>query len=285
MAPLAAPAATRVALAATPAPPASLPKPTPVEEQQVAGPEGRLDGLLTEARALRAKGDTSTAITRLREAAAMAPKSALVIYELAKTYAQMGLDDKALEQWRAIHDMGDSAGIYYDLADAKLKAAEISSPLPGDGSSPAPDAADFKPGSTLALVNLTTVEKPETSDGFKRFTLKIPIKRRADVTIDAHDVAIQVFFYDELGDNSIVRTNADVSDHWSTLLTDWAQDDIQILEVDYTQVAPEPGKIEEGRHYYGYDVRLYYNKQLQDQAADPETLIKTYPAPPILPDK
>lgn len=287
-------AATPAAAAPAPAslPLAPLPKPTPVDETQVTGPESRVEGLLTEARALRQRGDMSTAITRLREALAMSAKNVVVISELAETYDKMGLEDKALEQWRTIYDMGDSAGVYYELAEAKLKAAELAqqgasqaTPAAGESTSPLPDANGFQPGSVLALVNLSTVEKPETSEGYKRFTLKIPVKRRADTKINVSGVVIQVFFYDQLGDDSIVRTNANVSSHWSTLPADWQQDDIEILEVDYTQAPPEPGKIEEGRHYYGYIVCVYYNKELQDQAADPQDLIKKNPPPLTLPDK
>ena len=187
-----------------------------------------------------------------------------------------------------IYDMGESAGIFYEAADAKLKAAELSQQTPApaaNSNSATADANGFQPGSSLALVNLSTDEKPETSEGYKRFTLKIPVKRRADAKIDVSGVVIQVFFYDKLGDDSVVRTNANVSSHWATLPADWSQDDIEILEVDYTQAPPEPGKIEEGRHYFGYDVRIYYNKALQDQAADPPDLMKKDPAPPVLPDK
>lgn len=252
-------------------------------------PESRVDGLLKEGRALEAQGDTSTAVTRLREAEAISPKNVLVITELAETYDKMTLPDKAAEQWRMLLDMGPSAGVYYDLADAKLKSmtSAQATPAPSEstGGSPTADANGFQPGSSLALVNLSTVEKPETSEGYKRFTLKIPVKRRPDAKINVAGVVIQVFFYDQLGDKTVVRTNADVSSHWATLPADWQQDDIEILEVDYTQAPPEPGKIEEGRHYYGYIVCVYYKKELQDQAADPDTLIKVNPPPLTLPDK
>jgi tetratricopeptide (TPR) repeat protein len=276
---------------ATPLPPgANLPKPTPVEETQVVGPQSQVDGLLTEAIALRQKGDMSTAITRLREALAMSPKSPQLLTELAGTYEKMNLEDKASEVWRAIYDLGDSAGVYYQLADAKLKAAELSPGASGqapgsDNTGTNPAEGGFQQGSVLALVNLSTDEKPETSEGYKRFTLKIPVKRREDAKIDVSGVVIQVFFYDQLGDDTVVRTNANVSSHWATLPADWVQDDIEILEVDYTQAPPEPGKIEEGRHYYGYVVCVYYNKELQDQVADPVSLIKTFPPPLTLPEK
>jgi tetratricopeptide (TPR) repeat protein len=274
--------------AATPPPAiALLPKPTPVEETQVAAPQSRLDSLLAEAAALKLRGDMSTAITRLREALAISPNNPQVIANLAGTYEKMDLQDKALEQWRAIYDMGESAGIYYEAADAKLKAAEFAegTPEPTPGSDNEVDSNGFQQGSVLALINLSTDEKPETSEGYKRFTLKIPVKRRPDTKIDVPGVVIQVFFYDQLGDDSIVRTNADVESHWNKLPADWVQDDVEILDVDYTQAAPEPGKIEEARHYYGYVVCVYYNKQLQDEAADPISLIKTYPPPLTLPDK
>ena len=266
-----------------------LPKPTPVEEMQVAPPQSRLDGLLAEAAALRQRGDMSTAITRLREALAISPKNPQVMTELAETYEKMGDQEKALEEYRDILDLGPVTGIYYELADAKLKAAEAADhgtaqASPGDDST-LPAADGFQQGSVLALVNLSTDEKPETSEGYKRFTLKIPVKRRADVKIDVPSVVIQVFLYDQLGDQSIVRTNAIPRPHWASLPADWVQDDVEILEVDYTQAPPEPGKIEEGRHYYGYVVCVYYNKQLQDEASDPVSLIKTNPPPLKLPEK
>jgi tetratricopeptide (TPR) repeat protein len=291
------PAATPVAVATpvplpTPVQVAMLPKPTPVPESQVTMPESRVDGLIAEARALRQRGDTSTAITRLREALAISAKNTVAMTELASTYEKMGLQDKAMEQWRAIYDLGDSAGIYYELADAKLKALQIPPPSavesPGadNGSgAPAPDANGFQPGSSLALVNLSTVERPATPEGYQRFTLKIPVKRRADTKINVGGVVVQVFFYDQLGDDSIVRTNSNVAYHWATLPADWQHDEIEILDVDYTQAPPEPGKIEEARHYYGYIVCVYYNKELQDQAADPLALLKKNPPPLTLPEK
>lgn len=290
----ASPAPALAAVTPAPASPAiaSLPKPTPVEETQVALPQTRLDILIAEAKALRQKGDMSTAITRFREALAISPKNPQLFAELAVTYEKMDLDDKALEQWRAIYDMGEQAGIYYEAAEAKLKSAELAqnanvggSPTPFPESNSAVDANGFQQGAVLALVNISTDEKPETSEGYKRFTLKIPVKRRPDTKIDVAGVVIQVFFYDQLGDNTIVRTNANVSSHWGSLPADWVRDDVEILEVDYTQAPPEPGKIEEGRHYYGYVVCVYYNKELQDQAADPISLIKSYPPPLTLPDK
>lgn len=279
------------AVAATPAPAASpeqlasLPKPTPVE-RPLPTAESRLSDLMDQARALRERGDTSTAIVRLHEAQAIAPNNALLISELATTFEKMGLTDKALEQWRRIYDMGESAGIFYAAADAKLKNSELASQgAPAAGTSGAADAEKIKrenvglqPGSMLGLVNITSVESSDPA-ALKKFTLKVPLKARPNTVIDVSDVVIQVFFYDQLTDGSVVQTNANVSSRWSTLPADWKDDDIEILEVDYTQPKPDPAKLVEIRRYYGYVVRVYYKKDLQDMRADPVALLKKYPPP------
>ena len=94
---------------------AGLPKPTPVTppmpKHEASASEARLAELVEDARALRERGDTSTALTRLREAQAIFPNQAIVISELAITYEKMGLTDKAMEEWRSIYEMGESAGI------------------------------------------------------------------------------------------------------------------------------------------------------------------------------
>lgn len=257
------------------APVTSLPKPTPIP-QTAPTAESRINDVVEQARRLREQGDMSTALTRLGEGLNLAPNSALLISELATTYEKMGQSQKALEQWRRIYDMGESAGIYYAAADAKLKNNELTT----RPASPAPEAesSTMQPGSVLGLVNPQVVEQSDAGTQ-KKLTLKIPLKARPNSRIDVSNVVIQVFFYDQLGDGNIVQTNANVSSHWSTLPADWLEDDIEILEVDYTQPKPDPGKTAEDRHYYGYVVRIYYKKELQDVRAEPVALLKKYPPP------
>lgn len=266
-------------------PVAALPKPTPIP-QTAESPESRINDFIAQARALRERGDTSTAITKLREGLNIAPDSPLLISELATTYEKMGLDQKALEQWRRIYDLGESAGIFYAAADAKLKNNELSthaagSPAAGEGAESSAQAVEgmgIQPGSVLGLVNPQIVEQSDPA-AQKKFTLKIPLRAKPNTHIEVSDVVIQVFFYDQLSDGSIVQTNANVSSHWSTLPADWLEDDIEILEVVYTQPKVDSAKTGEDRRYYGYVVRIYYKKDLQDMRADPVALLKKYPPP------
>jgi len=256
---------------------ASLPKPTPVPAAAAAAKatmESRLGDLIDQARALRENGDTSTALTRLREAQAMSPDSALVISELATTFEKMGQTDKALEQWRRIYDMGESAGIYYQAADAKLKMSEAASRTTVKES----DTSGIQPGSVLGLGSITAVEQAE-SGSLKKFVLKIPLKARPNSSIEVKDVVIQVFFYDLIDNTTIVQTNANVSSRWSTLPADWKDDDVEILEVEYAQPQPKAGKTAENRNYFGYVVRVYYKGELQDWRADQDKLRAKFPPP------
>jgi tetratricopeptide (TPR) repeat protein len=276
------PASAAASQTATPTeqPLAALPKPTPIP-QMAESPESRINDLIAQARALRERGDTSTAITKLREGLNIAPDSPLLISELATTYEKMGLDQKALEQWRRIYDLGESAGIFYAAADAKLKNNELSTHPAGSPAaqgSASQDGMGIQPGSVLGLVNPQIVEQSDPA-AQKKFTLKIPLRSKPNTRIEVSDVVIQVFFYDQLSDGSIVQTNANVSSHWSTLPADWLEDDIEILEVDYTQPKVDSAKTGEDRRYYGYVVRVYYKKDLQDMRADPVALLRKYPPP------
>lgn len=246
--------------------------------------------LVDQARALRERGDTSTALTRLREAQTITPNQALVISELAITYEKMGLTDKAMEQWRRIYEMGESAGIYFSAADAKLKAVEAQAQAASAPPAPAPakEMDGIQPGSQLGLGEMSLEEQADPTAS-RKFSLKIPIKARPNSKIDVADVVIQVFFYDMLDNKDVVQTNATVNYRWSTTPPTWQEDDIEILNVEYLQSQPDARarKAAEERKYFGYVVRVYYKKELQDMRADPVKLLKQYPPPLTLdsPDK
>lgn len=267
-APVAAPAAARPTPVPSRSQTASIPKPTPVRVVEPT-PEARLTEMLELARALRERGDMSSALVRLREAQVFAPGNAQVLSEMAKTYEKMNLLEKAAEHWRKIYDMGESAGIYFTAAEAKLKA-----PV-----EPAVEqASGLQPGSVLGLVDVTLSEKQDPQAA-KKLLLRIPVKAQSNTRIDVRNAVIQVFFYDQVGEGSVVQTNANISSHWSTLPADWSDSEMEILEVEYTQPKEAPAKGEEPRSYHGYVVRVYYKGELQDMRAEPVKLLKEFPPP------
>ena len=272
---------------------ASIPRPTPVPVRRVATPESRINDLLNLARTLRDRGDTSTALTRLREAQVIAPLNCQIVSEMAMTYEKMGLTEKAIEQWRRIYLLGERAGIYYTAAEAKLQAYELPStpaatPTPAprlDGGLPPLESATTASAPLLSLGRVGTVDDTLNSQPLRRLKLRVPIQARPGAHVDVHDVVIQVFFYDQTPEGSIVETNANVSSTWASSPVDWNKPEPEVLEVEYSQ--PEPDikspRTQERRNYFGYVVRVYYKNDLNAMVAEPVKLLKQFPPPVTLP--
>lgn len=254
----------------------------------------RVNELVEAARALRARGDTAATLTRLREAAAIAPDNASVLFELAMTYEKTGLADKAAEHWRKIYDLGESSGPFYTAAESKMRAAEAMAKLNTAQQAPATAApapapvlteqAGFQPGASLALADV--VLTPQTdANSMQKLLLRVPLKSRPNMKIDVRDVIIHVDFYDSIETQNVVRTNANVSSRWTTLPVDWAEDDLEVLEVEYSQPKMDPKRAAENRKFFGYIIRVYYKTELQDMRASPVSLLKQYPPPLKLADE
>jgi tetratricopeptide (TPR) repeat protein len=272
-------------LTTTPAP-LVQPKPTPVPQgTPIAEPINRFEEAMLQGRTLRDRGDLGSAITKFREAAAMEPKNPAVYAELAGTYEKMNSMDKAAENWRKIYDMGPSAGIYYNLAETKLKvqqALETTKVMP-TGPDLSQPLEGFAVGATLGLGDVR-IEDQHDDGSAKRFVLHIPIKARPQTKMEVRDLVIHVLFYDIVDGQNVVQTSADVRSNWVSAPADWTEGDTEELAVEYKLPKPEAKAAKkENRKYFGYLVRIYYKQQLQAAAAEPERLGQQYPPPPTLP--
>lgn len=277
----------------TPATPAAPPKPTPVSAKPPeAQPANRFEEIVLQGKELRDRGDMNAAITKFREAGSMDGRSPIPVAELAQTYEKMGLADKAGENWRKVYEMGEGAGgIYYSLAEAKLKATQaITMKNLGTQSGSAPEntadlpaAGAVHAGAILGLLQITSEEQRDDNSA-KRFILHIPIQARPKVHVDVRDLVIHVLFYDIVDGQNVVQTSANVNSRWATPPADWVDSDTEELAVEYQLPKPEARAAKrENRKYFGYIVRIYYKQQLQSATAEPERLAQQYPPPPTLP--
>lgn len=253
--------------------------------------EARVAEMVEQSKALRARGDASAALTKSQEALVLAPGSSIALAESAVSFEKLGRGEKALEQWRKIFEQGESAGIYYQAAEAKLNVGRGTNNVAEAGpdtNTVHRDSEEFQPGSDLGLGEITIEEQIDPAAA-KKFTLQVPLKARPAARIDVRDTVIQVFFYDIIDKENIVQTSATVSSRWGTLPVDWANGATEVLNVDYLQPktdAAAAGKKEtkdakstENRQYFGYQVRVYYKKELQAMRADPAKLLKQFKPP------
>lgn len=162
-------------------------------------------------------------------------------------------------------------------------------------------------GSTFGITEATVAENPDP-DAEANLTLRVGVKVKANSIIDHTKVKIQVYFYDSIDENPVpALTDAEVNYEWLTPNHDWKTTPTETLAVSYVRlkgtvmsdnalaeaaaaVTPPAGGRKAGtakkpsgkagtRKYAGYQIRVYYNDQLQDVRAEPTKLLNFFPPP------
>jgi hypothetical protein len=264
--------------ASEPIMPPAKPEPVPYARLQPA-PDSRYAEQLHQGRTLRERGDTGTALVRFREAYANDPHNPAAIAEIAVTFEKMGVPEKAAEYWKRVYDMGESAGVYFAAAEAKLKEAMLATraTLQQEPENNVQTGGGTAPTATFGLGDVETEELNDPAAA-RRFVLHVPIQLRLKTKVSVKDLTIQVLFYDVVEDKP-QRTNANVTSRWSTAPVDWRGDETELLDVEYKQPVPDVSDPRRAlRNYYGYIVRLYYKDELQATRAEPLQLGQRFPA-------
>lgn len=166
-------------------------------------------------------------------------------------------------------------------------------------------------GSTFGITEATVTNNPDP-DAETNLTLRVGVKVRANTLIDHTKVKIQVYFYDTVDNNKVALTDAEVSYEWLTPNHDWKGTNPEMLAVSYVRLknsavnsdaalseaaaavtppaagkkaaAPKKSPADNSvRKYAGYQVRVYYNDQLQDVRAEPTKLLNLFAPPLTLP--
>jgi len=163
-------------------------------------------------------------------------------------------------------------------------------------------------GSTFGITEASVTEVPD-AEAETNLTLRVGVKVRENTLTDHTKVKIQVYFYDTVDNNKVALTDAEVNYEWVTPNHDWKGTNPEILSVSYVRLKngaisseaalteaaaavtppgsgrrPRPAKKTEtasdaNRTYAGYQVRVYYNDQLQDVRAEPTKLLNLFPPP------
>lgn len=136
------------------------------------------------------------------------------------------------------------------------------------------NAIGIRPGATLGIVDVRT---KEARRGVK--TLSVSVKSLPGITISSDKVKLMAYVYEETADGEVALTNSNVVGQWVSPPMDWAENEPEIVDLQYT--LPENQDIEGAadRKYTGYVLGLYYNGELQDLRSDPAPLVKKFPLP------
>ena len=213
---------------------------------------------LESALASRERGDMKAALTQLRAAVDLQPAHPRLLYELASTYEKMSLPAKASPVWDQLFALGEGAGIYFKMAQARFEQGEERPPREVE--------------TPLRLGKI--LERSQSDSGeVEALTLRIPVQALEGAVIDPGRVSVVTQFYDEV-DGEIVETDA-VTDNYRWLAGEfpsWTTNTVEFLDQPYRRVPSFSPASDGGRRYHGYVVKLYYNDHLQDVLAKPAQL-------------
>ena len=219
-----------------------------------------LEGLVAAGEEHRAGGNMPAAIRDLKDAESALPDHPRILAGLAAIYQQMGLDAKAEVYWQKIFDLGEfRAGDYYKIADRELRGE----------TPPSPSASN-----QVMKVEKVEVEELPAEDHAQRVSLGVTISAEPSLYPLSDDMALIVYFFDQVDGSRIEPSTADTSNLYPTEPYDWQINGREEIVVNYTQpkFSEEEARELGDRKYYGYIVELYYRDELQDKVIMPSDL-------------
>lgn len=235
---------------------------------------------LETSRTAHANRETGKAFKALLDAEATVPELPTALSELAIQYEKIGLPQRAIKLWEKIQKMGPSAGVFFEAANTKLSLLSEHTEDSIRPSVTSPTVPNLPKPGLLKFGTFSATNAPENSNERRLFSLRVPVTRSENATVNASQVFLQVQFYDQLNGGPIERTNAKVSWEWSKNPVDWSSSRTQYLIVGYSQGPARSAN--EVRRFYGYVASIYYDGKLLDSRANPPRLGQQYPPPRMI---
>jgi tetratricopeptide (TPR) repeat protein len=233
-------------------------------------------------------GDFETALKQLEQLETIAPGNPRVLASKAEVLEKL---DQPAEAILILEEVLKMPGLTPDVrANIKKKieilseSAELLSRSTGSApktsmttqalpeGEPLREATGIRPGATLGIIDIRVKEQKR---GKK--TLSVSVKSLPGAEIASDKVKILAYFYELTEDGEAVLTDSNIGNQWMSPPIDWADNEPEILDLEYT--LPEFSGAEPGRKYLGYVVGLYYNGELQDYRSDPVSLSRRFPLP------
>ncbi|MEM9399974.1 MAG: tetratricopeptide repeat protein [Verrucomicrobiota bacterium] len=268
-----------------------------LDTEQVDGIKEQLARLNDEAVQLRDKGDYVASEEKLREALEIQQDHAGTLANLAMLQEAQDHDNKALEYWNQILEMESPEATSViplarervmllqqrelDKEKALLERERSESVASDDSSKDAavvqrseenlPQKPKFEiktaPDDGLWLKVGRIMELPSDAPEIRRnFDLEL---RDRYYMPDPSKMRIQVLYYEMDPTGELKPANARLQAAFKDSSPDWLDGPIEVLTTRYTPT--------EGRRYYGYLLRLYYEDKLQDETANPNNLLRLVP--------
>lgn len=258
-------------------PPADLtvpPLPAPTFEARLPtdaapGPESEVARLNDEAREFRRNGDFSMAEAALAKAVEIDPRHPLTLTNLAMLEEARGNNAAALGHWRQVLSLGDRARDTIQLARERSVILEERLRLEQESRTRGPSV----PPEARRIVLESTSTRPDPLPAAPREIERDFIFRvgSGSEPLQPGKLKIQVYFYEKVGGDRLVTVP--IRARFASDSPSWNPNGTETLRVNYT-AAQTTG---DAREFYGYLLRVFYDGALQDERAEPASLLRLNP--------
>jgi tetratricopeptide (TPR) repeat protein len=237
--------------------------------------------LLAEAQKFREAGNFQGALEAVIEADRLVPNKPGILSAMADVYDRLGKSAELVSVCKRIVALPPST--VPEEAQARAAAQQVlaqvggreAAPVAAKESSGTRDDVGIPIGSVMGIVDVKL-----TDGGPGQKNLSVSTKGASGQKVDPMKFQATVDFYEQDDHSQIVHNDSPRPNEWlSGPAIDWANADPEIFQVKYRLPLEDRGDLPP-LQYYGYVVAIYYNGELQDQRADPPSLLNDH-APPL----
>jgi tetratricopeptide (TPR) repeat protein len=230
--------------------------------------EAQIRELNEKAREYRLQGDYSLARASLQRALDLDPEYPNTLVNLAMLEEAMENPVKALEYWQRVIILGDKASTSINLA--RERAGLLEERLRREQGTRNQEIAAVSAPKKVLLQQVITMPNP-IPDKPNDVQFDFVIQQSNEV-IDPSKMRIQVFLYDQLPNLDLMP--ARIEARFLNPQPRWSPNHAETLRVHY-QLSMQDGS--QNRKYYGYLFRLIYEDEVQDEKAEPASLLTLFP--------
>lgn len=246
----------------------------------------RAEELLALARGDIARSNLTGADQLLERIQVMAPDYLPAYIERAKLYEKRAMLNKAGEQWGLIMERSKGTPLYATAVAVRqrLARAEVAVSTTRKTLEERPVAARLP--QRIRIVSVDRERFPGGKDIDEMRLVRVNLKPRpSEKEIEADQVELRVTFFDRvIGTDQVEPTGATVPQEALRPEGRWPANEARALTATYFLNKgfrlEEQQRTGQKRMYEGYRVQVFYKGELQDEDAQPRTLLKlTLPAP------
>lgn len=258
---------TQAAVEEPSAPPAAV---TPDQAQKA-------NSFLEEAAQFRAQNNFNGALQAVTEADRLVPNKPGILMQMAHDYASLGKNAEAVGVLKRIVALPPGA----DPAEAPLReqAKAALAQMGGEAAAaPAQEATAMRDDVGIPIGSVMGIVKAEIVDAEPgRKNLRVATKAALDQKIDGQKFVATVDFYEQDDNGELQHADAQATE-WLSLPATWTDGEPELFQTKYRMPPVDRGDLPP-LQYYGYVVAIYYNGELQDQRAEPVSLLDKFPPP------